>query len=94
MTNIEPDGRGGDAKDKPKTVTILVNQDKHEVAKDKISYEEVAALYLKDGGAPSTQYLIKYSHGHSSNVSGTLAPGNKVKVQDGMRFRVSGTGES
>jgi len=28
------------------------------------------------------------------NVSGTLAPGHEVVVKDGMRFRVSGTGES
>ena len=77
-----------------KTVTIIVNQDEHEVEKEKISYDEVVALYLKDGGATSTEYLIKYSRGHSDNVSGTLVPGKKVMVQDGMRFRVSGTGES
>lgn len=77
-----------------KTVTITVNQDDHEVAKEKISYDEVVAFYLSDGGAGSTEYLIKYSRGHSDNVSGTLAPGNKVMVKNGMRFRVSGTGES
>ncbi|MBR2535756.1 MAG: multiubiquitin domain-containing protein [Hyphomicrobium sp.] len=81
-------------KAKDKTVTITVNQDNHEVAKEKISYEEVVALYLSDGRAGSTEYLIKYSHGHSNNVSGTFAPGNYVVVKDGMRFRVSGTGES
>lgn len=78
----------------PKTVTILVNQDQHEVAKEKISYDEVVALYLKDGGSSSNEYLIKYSRGNSDNISGTLAPGNEVMVKDGMRFRVSGTGES
>lgn len=78
----------------PKTVTILVNQDEHEVEKEKISYDEVVALYLQDGGSSSNEYLIKYSRGHSANVSGTLAPGNEVKVKDGMRFRVTGTGES
>lgn len=77
-----------------KTVTITVNQDDHQVAKEKISYEEVVALYLADGGAPSAEYLIKYSRGHSDSVSGTLAPGKEVMVKDGMRFRVSGTGES
>lgn len=77
-----------------KTVTIVVNQDEHQVEKEKISYDEVVAFYLQDGGAASTEYLVKYSRGHSDNVSGTLAPGEKVMVQDGMRFRVSGTGES
>lgn len=75
-------------------VEILVNQDEHKVPKGKISYEQVVALYLSDGTTPSAEYLIKYSHGPAQNPSGTLAPGNKVEVRDGMRFRVSGTGES
>ena len=83
--------RGGNPR---KTVTITVNQDNHEVAKEKISYDEVVALYLSDGGAASNEYLIKYSRGPSHNMTGTLAPGNEVMVKDGMRFRVSGTGES
>lgn len=77
-----------------KTVTIFVNQDEHEVDKEKISYERIVAFYTNDGGPPSNHYLVKYSRGHSENVSGTLSPGNEVMVQDGMRFRVSGTGES
>jgi hypothetical protein len=77
-----------------KTVTIFVNQDEHTVNKEKISYEEVVAFYTQGGGASSTEYLVKYSHGHSDNVSGTLTPSHEVMAQDGMRFRVSGTGES
>jgi Multiubiquitin len=81
--------------EKPKkTATIIVNQDDHEVVKAKLSYDEVVALYLQDGGTASTEYLIKYSRGHSANISGTLAPGQEVMVKDEMRFRVSGTGES
>ena len=77
-----------------KKVPIFVNQDQHKVAEGKISYAEVVALYIKEGGAPSTEYLIKYSHGPSENPSGTLAPGQEVVVGNAMRFRVSGTGES
>lgn len=77
-----------------KTVDIFVNQDKHTVDKEKISYDEVVAFYTKDGGAPSTEYLVKHSRGHSDNLSGTLTPGNEVMVQNDMRFRVTGTGES
>lgn len=79
---------------KEKTVSIFVNQDEHTVDKKKISYSEIVAFYTQDGGAPSTEYLVKYSHGHSDNVSGTLTPEKEVMVQDGMGFRVSGTGES
>lgn len=79
---------------RPNTDLIFVNQDWHKVATQRVSYDEIVAFYLSDGGAPSTEYLVKYSRGPAANPSGTLAPGNKVKVQDGMRFRVSGTGES
>lgn len=79
---------------KEKTVTIFVNQDENEVEKERISYDQIVAFFIKDGGAQSNEYLVKYSRGHSENVSGTLTPGQKVMVQDGMRFRVSGTGES
>lgn len=77
-----------------KKTKIYVNQDLHEIETHNISYERVVELYLGEGGAPSKQYVIKYSHGPSDNPSGTLAPGEEVKVKDDMRFRVSGTGES
>jgi hypothetical protein len=73
---------------------IFVNEDKHEIETHAISYERVVDLYLGEGQPPSKQYVIKYSHGPSENPSGTLAPGEEVKVKNGMRFRVSGTGES
>jgi hypothetical protein len=77
-----------------KKLKIYVNQDIHEINTHKISYERVVELYLGEGGASSKQYLIKYSHGPVENPTGTLAPGQEVKVKDDMRFRVSGTGES
>ena len=73
---------------------IFVNQDLHEIDTQKISYERVVDLFLGEGGKASKEYLVKYSHGPSENPSGTLAPGQEVKVKDDMRFRVSGTGES
>ena len=77
-----------------KVFSIFVNHDEHDVDKKKISYAQVVDLYLGDGGKPSNEYLVKYSHGPAENPSGTLAPGQKVMVKDGMRFRVAGTGES
>ena len=79
---------------KEKKFKIFVNQDEHEIDTHTISYVRVVDLYLGEGGAPSKEYLVKYSHGPSENPSGTLAPGQEVQVKDGMRFRVSGTGES
>jgi Multiubiquitin len=77
-----------------KAFSIFVNTDEHDVEKKHISYAQVVELYLGDGGKPSNEYLIKYSHGPAENPSGTLAPTGKVKVKDGIRFRVAGTGES
>ncbi|WP_054209049.1 multiubiquitin domain-containing protein [Bosea vaviloviae] len=73
---------------------IFVNGDEHEIDTKEITYARVVDLYLGQGGTPSNEYLVKYSHGPVENRSGTLAPGQKVKVKDGMRFRVAGTGES
>lgn len=73
---------------------ILVNGDEHEIDIKEITYARVVDLYLGSGGKPSNEYLVKYSHGPVENPSGTVPPGQKVKVKDGMRFRVAGTGES
>ena len=77
-----------------KVFSIHVNGDEHDVHHKEFSYAQVVDLYLGDGGKPSNEYLVKYSHGPVENPSGTLAPEQKVKVKDGMRFRVAGTGES
>ena len=77
-----------------KVFEILVNGDDHEIETKEITYARVVELYLGSGGKPSNEYLVKYSHGPAENPSGTLAPGQKVRVKDGMRFRVAGTGES
>ena len=73
---------------------IYVNQDEHQIDTHEISYERVVDLYLGEGGKASKEYLVKYSHGPAQNPSGTLTPGQEVKVKNDMRFRVSGTGES
>ena len=87
-SEIVPEGR------RPNTDLIFVNQERHEVPTQKVSYDEIVGFYLSDGGTASNEYLVKYSRGPAENPSGTLAPGTKVKVKDDMRFRVSGTGES
>ncbi|MCW2318611.1 hypothetical protein M2322_004180 [Rhodoblastus acidophilus] len=73
---------------------VLVNGDEHEIQEEHISYAQVVDLFLGGGGKASNEYLVKYSHGPIENQSGVLAPGQKVKVKYGMRFRVAGTGES
>lgn len=76
------------------TYDIFVNGDEHRIDTQEITYARVVDLYVGSGGKASNEYLVKYSHGPVQNMSGTLPPGQKVMVKDGMRFRVSGTGES
>jgi hypothetical protein len=73
---------------------IFVNRDSHEINTHTITYDRVVELYLGQGGPALPQYVVRYSHGPAANPDGLLAPGGEVKVKDGMRFRVSGTGES
>lgn len=73
---------------------ILVNGEGHELLTRDVTYARIVELYIGDGGAPSNEYLVKFSQGPADNPSGTLAPGQKVRVKDGMRFRIAGTGES
>ncbi len=75
-------------------IEILVNGDDHELDTRDITYARIVDLYVGSGGKPSNEYLVKYSYGPNSNLSGVLAPGQKVELKDGMRFRIAGTGES
>lgn len=75
-------------------VTINVNSVDHQVPHEKISYSAVVELAFPGGSAGGAIYIVKYSRGASDNDSGTLAQGGEVMVKDGMRFRVSPTGES
>jgi hypothetical protein len=77
-----------------KVFEILVNGDDHEIDTGEINYARGVDLYLGSGGKPSNEYLVKYSHGPIENLSGTLPPGQQVKVKNDMRFRIAGTGES
>jgi hypothetical protein len=77
-----------------KLVTITVNSVDHQVPHEKISYASVVDLAFPGGSTSGAIYIVKYSRGHSAHETGSLARGSDVMVQDGMRFRVSPTGES
>lgn len=77
-----------------KLVTISVNSVDHQVPHEKISYDAIVEFAFPGGSKSGAVYIVKYSRGSSHNESGTLPPGDSVMVKDGMRFRVSPTGES
>ena len=53
---------------RPNTDLIFVNQDKHKVATQRVSYDEIVAFYLSDGGAPSNEYLVVNAYNSSCGV--------------------------
>lgn len=70
---------------------IVINGKPREFDGPTISYDEVVSLAFPEGSADII-YTVSYvnPHGHD----GTLAPGQKTPVHDGMEFVVRKTGRS
>jgi hypothetical protein len=87
-----------DDKDKDKekkTVTIVVEGTPHEWPKGDITYAQVVTLEVPNYAQhPEITYSVKYKNGHGNKPEGTLSPGGKVEVKEGMIFSVSETGQS
>lgn len=78
-----------------KTVTIIVEGTPHPWPKDEIGFAQVVTLEVPDYAQhPEITYSVKYKNGHGNKPEGILAPGESVKVKDGMVFSVSETGQS
>lgn len=78
-----------------KDVVIYVNTRPHEVDGKTISYEEVVALAFPGRPpGPEEEYLVSYSRGAHGNGTGTLLPGESVKIKKGMIFNVQLTTRS
>lgn len=78
-----------------KSVRIFVNAIPHRWPKGMISYAQVVTLDVPDYPQhPEITYSVTYSRGHGGKPEGVLNVGESVKVKEGMRFRVSPTGQS
>ena len=78
-----------------KLVTIIVEGTPHEWPNDAITYAEVVTLEVPDYPQhPEKTYSVKYTRGQGNKPEGVLAPGESVKVKNGMLFNVSETGQS
>jgi Multiubiquitin len=79
----------------PKPATIIVNGTAHEVDKSEIFYAEVVALaFVNPPTGPNIEISVTYRRGHGEKPEGILAPGQSVKVKDGMVFNVTATDKS
>lgn len=77
------------------TTEIFVNARPHLVADGAVSFEEVAALaFPGQQPGPDTEYIVTYSRAQHGNGSGSLAPGQQVRVKKGTSFSVQITTRS
>lgn len=84
------------AKKPQKPTEIIIDGTPYEWKKEKISYEEVVDLAY-DGEPPegeNVEITVAYHRGHGNKPEGDLAPGEKVKVKEGMVFDVTATDRS
>ncbi len=80
---------------KPKTYKIYVNGQEKVVTTKIISYDQIVALAFPN--PPTGQdmlYTVGFEDGPHANPMGSLMPGGKVKVKDGMIFDVTPTDKS
>jgi len=81
--------------DKTKMVTIVVNGTAYEEEKNEITYDEVVTLAFPDFPQhPERTYSVTYERGQGNKPTGILSPGGKVRVKEGMSFKVKHTGQS
>jgi len=78
-----------------KIYTIIVNGQQKTVTTKTVSYEEIVKLaFPAPITGPNIIYTVGYEDGPHQNPSGSLMPGGKVKVKDGMIFDVTPTDKS
>lgn len=78
-----------------KTIEIFVNARPHLVADREVSFEQVVALAFP-GQAPGgeNEYIVTYTRAQHGNGSGSLAPGQGIRVKKGTSFAVQITTRS
>ena len=69
-------------------VTIIVNGRQVEVTEDELSFNDVVAL------AARPFPTVVYHHGHADKPQGSLLPGDRLKVKDGMIIGCAVTGSA
>ncbi|MGH7285638.1 MAG: multiubiquitin domain-containing protein [Polyangiaceae bacterium] len=78
-----------------KKTNIVVNGTDDKVETEQIAYATVVTFAYPDYPQnPQVIYSVTYKGGPSQNPEGTLPLGGSVYVKNGMRFKVSPTGQS
>ena len=80
---------------KAKTYMIYVNGQEKVVTTKVVTYEQIVALaFPNPPSGQNMRYTVGFEDGPHKNPSGSLMPGGKVNVKDGMIFDVTPTDKS
>jgi hypothetical protein len=78
-----------------KEITIVVNGTQKSVHKEEFTFDEIVKLAFDNPPyGENTLFSVTYRRGHGHKPEGILAPGESVKVKDGMIFDVTATDKS
>jgi hypothetical protein len=78
-----------------KAFTIIVNAEKHEVVKRKLSFDDLVKLaYPMPPSGTNIMFTIAYRNGPPENPKGHLLEGESVFIKNGMFFDVTPTDRS
>jgi len=78
-----------------KTIEIFVNARPHLVTENEVSFEQVVALAFPGQTAGAeTEYIVTYTRAQHGNESGSLVPGQEIRVKKGTSFGVQITTRS
>jgi hypothetical protein len=78
-----------------KDITIVVNGTQKTVPKDDLTFDEIVKLAFETPPyGENTLFSVTYRRGHGNKPEGILAPGESVKVKEGMIFDVTATDKS
>ena len=87
-----------DEKDKgrePKTTTIIVNTREKHVTGKEVTFEQIVGLaFEQPPTGENIEITIAYRRGSGDKPTGTMHPGEHLKVKEGMIFDVTATDKS
>ena len=89
----ESENKKADGAEHHKEYDIIVNGTSKKWGEKEISFNQVVILAFGKID-PNARYTITYKRGHGDKPEGTLAPGDSVKVKEGMIFNVTPTNKS
>jgi len=71
--------------------SVWINGRVQEVESEYVTYDQLVKMV---NGSVSILYTITFGNGRGRKISGTVVPGERVKVRPGMTFSAVGTGRN